>query len=82
MSVGHIARGFEEAEIPTVIIAAKPFEKRLEVMSLPRVLITDNIIGRVMGNPYDIRYQNKVLKKAFNLLASADTNGFVEHIRA
>ncbi len=80
MSVGHIARGFEESGISTVVIAVEPFLKRLEIMSLPRTLLTDNLIGRVLGSPYDTSYQRKVLEQAIKLLSSADKNGTVEHI--
>ncbi len=80
MSVGHIARGFEESGIPTVVIAVEPFFKRLEIMSLPRVLLTNNLIGRVLGSPHDISYQRKVLEQAIKLLSSADRNGVIDHI--
>ncbi|BHH83074.1 hypothetical protein [Desulforhopalus sp. 52FAK] len=81
MSVGHIARGFEEAGIPTVVIAAIPFAKRLEVMSLPRVLLTPNLVGRVLGNPNDSKYQRGVLQKAVALLVAAEKNGTVESLK-
>jgi hypothetical protein len=77
MSVGHIARGFEKAGIPTVIIAVEPFAYRLEMMSLPRVLITKNIIGRVLGSPGDIGCQKAILQEAIGLLESASHNGTV-----
>jgi hypothetical protein len=80
MSVGHIAREFEESGISTVVIAVEPFLKRLEIMSLPRTLLTDNLIGRVLGSPHDTSYQRKVLEQAIKLLSSADKNGTVEHI--
>lgn len=82
MSVGHIARGFEEAGIPTVVIAAIPFAKRLEVMSLPRVLLTPNLVGRVLGNPHDSKYQKGVLQKAIALLGAAEKNGTVEILKS
>lgn len=78
MSVGHIARGFEEAGIPTVVIATVPFARRLEVMSLPRVLLTKNLIGRVFGKPHDSLYQKEVLQKALALLGAARQNNTVE----
>jgi len=81
MSVGHIARGFEEAGIPTVVIAASPFAKRLEVMSLPRTLLTHNIIGRVLGTPFDTQYQMSALKKAIDLLVTADKNNTIEYLK-
>jgi len=80
MSVGHIARGFEESGISTDVIAVKPFFKRLEIMSLPRILLTDNLIGRVFGSPHDVFYQRKVLEQAIKLLSSADRNGVIDHI--
>jgi len=77
MSVGHIARGFEESGISTVVIAVKPFARRLEIMSLPRVLLTDNLIGRVLGSPHSRDYQRRVLERAIDLLCSAEQNGTV-----
>ncbi len=77
MSVGHIARGFEEAGISTVIIGVRPFVKRLEMMSLPRVLLTDNLIGRVLGSPGNTTYQMAVLHEAIELLESARQNGTI-----
>jgi len=77
MSVGHIAREFEQAGISTVIIAVRPFLKRLEIMSLPRVLITDNLIGRVLGTPGNSAYQHSVIREALNLLTSAQKNGTI-----
>ena len=49
-------------------------------MSLPRVLLTNNLIGRVLGSPHDISYQRKVLEQAIKLLSSADRNGVIDHI--
>jgi hypothetical protein len=80
MSVGHIAREFEKSGIATVIIAVKPFAGRLEIMSLPRVLLTDNLIGRVLGPPHNTNYQRRVLEKAIDFLVSAERNGSVEVI--
>jgi len=49
-------------------------------MSLPRILLTDNLIGRVFGSPHDVFYQRKVLEQAIKLLSSADRNGVIDHI--
>lgn len=77
MSVGHIARGLEEAGMPTVIIAVKSFRTRMEMMSLPRVLLTNNLLGRVLGNPFDEDSQKKVLTQALSLLREATKNGTI-----
>ncbi len=79
MSVGHIARGLEEAGMPTVIIAVKSFITRMEMMSLPRVLITDNLIGRVLGQPFNGDGQRNIIKEAMSLLQSATKNGTISH---
>lgn len=77
MSVGHIARGLEEAGMPTVIVAVKSFRTRMEMMSLPRVLLTNNLLGRVLGNPFDEDSQKKVLRQALSLLREATKNGTI-----
>lgn len=78
MSVGHIARGIEKAGIATVVIAAVSFKKRMEIMSLPRVLLTNNLIGRVLGKPGDSVSQLNVLRTAFTLLENAKGNGTID----
>ncbi len=75
MSVGHIARGLEDAGIPTVVIAVKSFVTRMQMMSLPRVILTDNLLGRVLGNPHEINEQKRVLLKACEVLQHAEKNG-------
>ncbi len=77
MSVGHVARTFEEAKISTVVIAVKSFETRIRMMSLPRTLLTPNLLGRPMGIPQDDEEQTNILKAAFKLLESATKNGTV-----
>ncbi len=77
MSVGHVARALEEAGISTVVIAVKSFETRMKIMSLPRTLLTPNLLGRPMGRPQDDEEQANILKAAFKLLESATKNGTV-----
>ena len=69
--MGHISRAFETAGIATVIIASKAFRAKLETMSLSRVVLTSNIMGRPIGIPGDVAGQNKVLQAALDLLDSA-----------
>ena len=71
MSVGHVSRAFETAGIATVIIASKAFRAKLETMSLSRVVLTSNIMGRPIGIPGDVDGQNIVLQAALDLLDSA-----------
>ncbi|MEM7330507.1 MAG: hypothetical protein AAF490_00355 [Chloroflexota bacterium] len=77
MSVGHIARGFEEAGIPTVIIATKAFRPRLEAMTLPRIILTPYPMGRPLGAPHDAAGQRKILTAALDLLANASKVGTI-----
>ena len=78
MSVGHIARAFEEAKIATVVIAVKSFEPRMRMMSLPRVLLTPQLLERPLGNPFDEKLQIKILKAALQLLETASRNGTIQ----
>lgn len=77
MSVGHVARALEAAKIATVVIAVKSFETRMRMMSLPRVLLTPELLGRPLGRPFDETGQTAILRKAIELLASAKGNGTI-----
>ncbi len=78
MSVGHVARALEEANIATIIIAVKSFETRMRMMSLPRVLLTPQLLGRPMGSPFDKKLQMNILRAALQLLEKANQNGIVQ----
>jgi len=78
MSVGHVARAFEEAEIATIVIAVKSFETRMRMMSLPRVLLTPQLLGRPLGSPFDEKLQISILNRALQLLETADLNGTIQ----
>ncbi len=80
MSVGHIARTFETAGIPTVVIAVKSFETRMKMMALPRVLLTPELMGRPLGDPFDKSRQKTILKQALALLEDAEKNGTIRNL--
>lgn len=77
MSVGHIARSFEEAGIPTVIIATKAFRPRLEAMTVPRLVLTPYPMGRPLGAAHDVKGQRTTLVAALHLLETASTAGAI-----
>ncbi|MCJ7626102.1 MAG: hypothetical protein MUO76_21630 [Anaerolineaceae bacterium] len=77
MSVGHVARVFEGAGISTVIVAVKAFRSSLEVMALPRVLLTPHPMGRPLGAPGDRERQRAVILAALDLLAEAQEGGTI-----
>ncbi|MFK7805503.1 MAG: hypothetical protein AB8G95_27995 [Anaerolineae bacterium] len=77
MSVGHISRAFEEAGIPTVIIAAAAFRPRMEPMTLPRLVLTPYPMGRPLGAPHDVAGQRTTLLAGLDLLASANKVGTI-----
>ncbi|MDM8515482.1 hypothetical protein QUF76_04725 [Desulfobacterales bacterium HSG16] len=72
MSVGHVARLLEESGIPTVVIAVASFRRRMEIMSLPRVLLTPHMMGRPLGYPGDHKRQREVLLAALDLFNTAE----------
>ncbi|MBC2703528.1 hypothetical protein [Desulfobacula sp.] len=78
MSVGHVARVLEEAKIATIVIAVKSFETRMRMMSLPRVLLTPQLLGRPLGNPFNEKLQITILNRAIQLLERADRNGTIQ----
>ncbi|MCG8563916.1 MAG: hypothetical protein MI747_02435 [Desulfobacterales bacterium] len=80
MSVGHVSRAFEDAGIATVIIAATMFAPRMEMMSVPRVVLTRELMGRPLGDPGDRERQMEILQAALDLLSSATANGAVTRL--
>jgi hypothetical protein len=75
VSVGHIARLLEEAGTPTVVVGIKAFRPTMEVMSLPRVVVTSFLMGRTLGLPGERNQQRQVLLTALKLLESAEHGG-------
>ena len=75
--MGHIARVFEAAGIPTVIIASRVFRPTLENMTLPRVVLTPHPMGRPLGAPGDKVRQREVILAALDLLENAQEMGTV-----
>ncbi|MEM7345305.1 MAG: hypothetical protein AAF485_13785 [Chloroflexota bacterium] len=77
MSVGHVARLLEDVGIATVIISAQAFRPRLEVMTLPRLLLTPHVMGRPVGAPHDQARQRETLLAALDLLETAQAAGTI-----
>lgn len=80
MSVGHAARVFEQAGLPTVTVMVRVFRPRAETMRLPRTLVTRHIMGRPLGAPHDTERQMAVLRAALNLLEGATSGGVIEEL--
>jgi hypothetical protein len=76
--VGHIARAFESAGIPTVIVAIQAFQARLTAMTVPRLLVTPHLMGRPIGQPGDTDRQQAVIRSALTLLETAEQAGTVQ----
>ena len=77
MSVGHVARLLEEAGIATVIIAVAAFRPRMEPMTLPRLLLTQHLMGRPFGAPHNHARQRAVMDAALQLLQDASAVGAI-----
>lgn len=71
MSVGHVARAFEAAGLPTVVVQIRAFRHVAEEMKLPRTIITRHPMGRPLGAPGDHRRQRQVVTAALRLLETA-----------
>ena len=73
-----VQRAFEEAGIPTVIIASLP---AIAVQSgAPRILAVDTPMGAALGEPANIEQQRRILRAALALLEGALTPGTVASI--
>ncbi|MDT8341182.1 MAG: hypothetical protein RQ751_06690, partial [Longimicrobiales bacterium] len=75
MSVGHVARGFEAAGIPTVSVMVRAFRHLAEGMKVPRTVITHHPMGRPMGAAGDAERQRAVLEDALRLAETATAGG-------
>jgi hypothetical protein len=82
VSVGHVARSFESAGIPTVSVYVRSFRHVAERMGIPRTVVTRHPMGRPFGAPGDIERQSAVLEAALSLLESADRGGMVVELDA
>jgi hypothetical protein len=75
--VGHVARLLEESGISTVLIAVQAFRARLEMMTLPRVVVTPHLMGRPIGPPGHPSMQSQTLRAALDLLGKAQKGGTI-----
>ena len=71
MSVGHVARSFEEAGIPTVSVFVRSFRHVAELMKLPRTVVTRHPMGRPLGAPFDRERQRTIVEAALDLVDTA-----------
>jgi len=78
--VGHLARLLEAAGIATVVIGIRAFLPLLQAMSLPRVVVTPNILGRTLGAPGDSSAQRSALLAAIEMLKSARAVGEIKQL--
>ena len=79
MSVGHIAREFESAGIPTVAFGVQAFKSRMVPMRLPRLVLTPELMGKTLGMPNDVLTQRRYLEMGLNLLeVTAEGNTRIE----
>lgn len=71
VSVGHIARVFEELELPTVAYGVQAFSSRMLPMSIPRLVLTPELMGKTLGRPHDEVTQRRYLEAGLELLEKA-----------
>ena len=78
--MGHIARtpvpgltdrGLEAAGIPTVALGVQAFKSRMLPMSIPRLVLTPELMGKTLGRPGDKQTQIDYLEVGLSLLESA-----------
>jgi hypothetical protein len=73
--VGHIARVFEESGIPTVAFGVQAFSSRMLPMSIPRLVLTPELMGKTLGRPHDVVTQIGYLRTGLELLENASGGG-------
>jgi multisubunit Na+/H+ antiporter MnhE subunit len=73
----RVARAFEDAGIPNVIIMSTVFKDRTAAMKPARILLTPHPMGRPLLAPFDAEKQRDVLKAVLALLDTATAGGTV-----
>jgi hypothetical protein len=69
--VGHLARVFEAAGIPTVAFGVQAFKSRMLPMSIPRLVVTPHLMGKTLGRPGDKATQLNYIRAGLNMLKNA-----------
>lgn len=77
VSVGHVARSIEENGMATTAIFTSAFETHARQMTLPRVLLTPNPMGRPVGPPGRRDDQRAAVRAALELIETAPGPGTV-----
>ena len=80
MSVGHVARIFEQSGIPTVIVQSAVWRLTVARMKPPRVLLTRHPMGRPISAPHDRARQRQVLTSALQMLEQATSGPAVQEL--
>lgn len=62
---------FEEAGIPTVAFGVQAFKSRMLPMSIPRLVLTPELMGKTLGRPHDEATQIGYLRAGLELLENA-----------
>ena len=72
----------EAAGIPTVVVFVRAFRHIAVEMGLPRVVVTQNPMGRPLGAPGDVERQGAVIDAAFSILERATEGGSIVDLTA
>lgn len=73
--VGHLARVFEVGGIPTVAFGVKAFKSRMLPMSIPRLVLTVELMGKTLDRPNDRATQLDYLHAGLDMLENASEGG-------
>jgi hypothetical protein len=80
VSVGHVARSFEDAGLVTVAVFVQAFEHYARAMRLPRTLITPHPMGRPLGPPHNPARQRETIEAALAMIDTATAPGAITHL--
>jgi hypothetical protein len=81
VSVGHIARTFESAGIPTVAFGVQAFKSRMAPMRIPRLVLTPELMGKTLGKPNDVPTQRRYLEIGLELLENASSGYTIVEVK-
>jgi hypothetical protein len=67
----------EELGLPTVAFGVQAFRSRMLPMSIPRLVLTPELMGKTLGRPHDRETQRRYLTAGLELLENAASGGML-----
>lgn len=71
---------FEEMGLPTMAFGVQAFRSRMLPMSISRLVLTPELMGKTLGRPHDKAAQQRYLTAGLELLENATNGGILDEV--